>query len=107
MFIARLMSNEFLMLEVAPDLFVRIPIRGILRKVEYMQSSLAFYECLGGFRSVWWSLVHHHNQMPSRMMLQHLTEELDYLGRCDPLVEQSKQQVASPADGRHRGNATP
>src|SRR5579872_788378 len=105
MFIARLMGDELLMLEMTPDLLVGIPIRRILRKVEDMQAPLVFYEVLGSLRSMWWSLIHHYNQMPSRMMLQHLLEELDYLGGCDPLVERSKQQVTSTADGRHRGNA--
>src|SRR5262249_1266278 len=40
------------------------------------------------------------------MMIQHLSEKLDDLDRCDPFLVESEQEVASTTDSRHGRNTS-
>ena len=84
---------------MVPDFLVRVPVRRVFGKVEYVQPWLITNPSPRLFGSVWWRLVHYDYEMTSRMMPKHLVEKLDYLVRCDPLVDEAKRQLTVATDG--------
>jgi len=75
-----LMGFQFLVLQVVPDLFVRIPVGRVFRQVEHMKARLLSDEGSGFLRGVRWRLIHDDNQVAARVMSQHLLEKVDNFG---------------------------
>ena len=69
------MAFEFLMFQVIPHFFIRIPVGGVFGKVEDMEAWLAVDEahCLLG--NVRRCVVHQNHQMTVAVMTQHLAQE--------------------------------
>lgn len=69
--------------------------------MENVQPRLALdeAECLAG--SVWRGFIHDNDQMTSRMVFEHLTQERNDFRRSNPFVVQPKQELASATDGGH------
>ena len=100
-----LMTAQFLMLEMVPDFLVGVPIRRVFGKVEDVQTRLCTNPYSRLFRCVRWCLIHHNDQMSTRMMSEHLMKELDDFSGSDAFSHQSEQQSSPPTEGR-RGSHT-
>lgn len=88
------MTIQFLMLKVVPNLLVGISIRPVLGKAENVQTRLRTDPCSGLLRRVWWRLIHHNDQVSTRMMAEHLMEELDDFSGSDAFLHESEQQLS-------------
>jgi hypothetical protein len=53
-----------------------------------------------------WRLIHHHDYMTFRMMMQQLLQKINDLCECDPLMVQGKHQAPARTQGRHRRHAS-
>src|SRR6516165_11479520 len=95
------MALEFLMLQMIPDLLIRVPVRGILGQMEHVQPGPAGNVVHRLVRDVRWSLIHNNDQVPLAVMLQHLPQEADHLLRRDPLFMKLKDQPTTTIDRRH------
>lgn len=93
------MTCQLLVLQVIPDLLIRIPIRGVLREMEDMQTRLTGNPGLGLPGRVRRGLVHDDHQVAARVMFEHLREELDHFLRGDPFFQQAKQKMPATTDG--------
>ena len=62
----RLMALKFVVFQVVPHLFVRVPVWRIRRKIKYMETSLAFDIRLGLLRCMRPGLIHHHDKVATR-----------------------------------------
>jgi hypothetical protein len=82
---------ELVVFEMIPDLFVGVPVRRVLRKIENVQAILAGDESLGLLGNVRRGLIHDHDKMASKMMAQHLPEELDDLRGGNPFLVEAKE----------------
>ena len=79
------MALQLVMFQVVPNLFVRIPVWRITWKMKHMEALLAVDIRVGLFRCMRRSLIHHHDKVTTGMMLQHLSEEIDYFTRRNAL----------------------
>ena len=99
------MPFEFLVFQMIPQLFVRIPIRGVLGQMENMQSALAVDEGNGLLGRMRWGLIHDNNQMAMFVVTQHLGKKVDYLCGGDAFFVEPKDKPPTTGDCRHGGNA--
>src|SRR5215472_12723268 len=95
------MTFEFLMLQMVPNLFVRVPVWRVCRQVEHVESRLGFDVARSLLGYMGWRLIHHHHQMTPRMMPQHLSEKVYDFSRRNALVVQPEYQLAAARDRRH------
>ena len=67
-----------------------------------MQARSRLDESLCHFRCVRFGLIHHNDNMSTRMLTQQLFQKVDYIHRCNPLVMKPEHQVAFGTDRRQR-----
>src|SRR5437667_1764749 len=89
-----------------PYLFIRIPIRRILWQIEHVEPRLALNVAHRFLGNMWRRLIHYHHQMTLWMMPQHLSQEIDDLGRSDAFIVQAKNQLSATGDRRHGRHTT-